>query len=148
MSRLGRFLRVGWAEKEAFVFSLAAMTWTRIALVFYPPRDVARMLKRLNRAFPPADGQRPIVLRQLIRRVMQARHYAPVPTTCLSESLAAQAVLARYGHQGELKIGVQKTKGRFEAHAWLECADQILIGTPTPEGKSYVNLAGSERLAG
>jgi len=148
MNRLRRFLRIRWHEKKAFAFSLAVMTGTRVALAFYTPRDVAAMLDRMNRALPLAAGQRPIALRRLIRRVMQARHYAPVPTTCLSESLAAQAVLAHYGHRGELRIGVQKTEGRFEAHAWLECADQILIGTPTPDGKTYVNLTGAERLAG
>lgn len=148
MNRLARFIKLGWPEKKAFALSLAAMTVTRIALAFYTPREVARMLERINRAFPGPSEARPIALRRLIRRVVQARHYAPVPTTCLSESLAAQAVLARYGHNGELRIGVQKTGGRFEAHAWLECADQILIGTPAPDGKTYVTLAGAERLAG
>jgi hypothetical protein len=148
MSRAGRFLRIPWSEKKAFGISLLAMTATRIALWFFTPRQVARSLDRLSIMFLQAATESPIELRRLIRRIMQARHYAPVPTTCLSESLAAKAVLSRYGHRGELRIGVHKGAGRFEAHAWLECADHILIGTPSPDGKTYVNLAGAERLAG
>ena len=148
MTRFVHFLKLDWPEQQAFGLALLAMSGTRLALFFYTPRDVARMLERVNRAAPRAVGKPSIPLRRLIKRIMQARHYAPVSTTCLSESLAAQALLSRYGHSGELRIGVHKTDGRFEAHAWVECADRILIGTPSPEGKTYVTLAGAERLAG
>lgn len=148
MKRLRRFLNIPRLEKNAFVISLAAMTVTRLALFFFTPRQIARYLDRMSHTYAQTGTEQTIALRRLIRRIMQARHYAPVPTTCLSESLAAQAVLTRYGHRGELRIGIHKSDGRFKAHAWLECEDRILIGTPSPDGEVYVPLAGAERLAG
>ena len=42
------------------------------------------------------------------------------PMTCLRRSLSLQKMLARRGIVTELKIGVRKEKGVFDAHAWLE----------------------------
>ena len=54
--------------------------------------------------------------------------------------IPAAFLLARAGFTSELRIGVKKTDGRFEAHAWLECPDNIIIGNPSPEGKQYSRL--------
>jgi hypothetical protein len=50
-----------------------------------------------------------------------------VPGTCLSRSLAGAIVLARFGYDSQVQIGVSAEKG-FEAHAWLESG-----GTPITE---------------
>src|SRR5690349_7185173 len=127
----------GWrsSEKATFLLSLIAMGGVRLALLFYTPRQIARTLAAINRRRPLRPGAQPLPLRTLVRRVAQASRYSLVPPTCLSEALAAQAVLARHGHASELRIGVRKAGEKFEAHAWLECAGRILIGNPKPEGK-------------
>ena len=49
--------------------------------------------------------------------------------TCLSRSLALQALLARYGQQAELRIGVARQSGdRLDAHAWVELDGRVLLG--------------------
>lgn len=49
-------------------------------------------------------------------------------TTCLSKALALQHLLSENGHRSEVRIGVDKSHGRFSAHAWLLFDDEILIG--------------------
>lgn len=49
-------------------------------------------------------------------------------TTCLSKALALQHLLARNGHDSELRIGVDKSGGLFTAHAWLVHREWILVG--------------------
>lgn len=51
-----------------------------------------------------------------------------IGTTCLSKALALQRLLARNGHDAELRIGVDKSDGRFTAHAWLVYRGQVLVG--------------------
>jgi hypothetical protein len=49
--------------------------------------------------------------------------------TCLPQALAAASLLAHAGHEAELHIGVKKnTKGKLEAHAWVESAGRIVVG--------------------
>jgi hypothetical protein len=46
--------------------------------------------------------------------------------TCLHRSLTLWWLLRRQGVASELRIGVRKEQGRFEAHAWVERAGVAL----------------------
>jgi hypothetical protein len=48
--------------------------------------------------------------------------------TCLSQALAADAMLRRAGRTPTLRIGVAKEGGSLEAHAWLELDGSVLVG--------------------
>jgi hypothetical protein len=49
-------------------------------------------------------------------------------STCLVRALAAQALLTRHGYRPRLTIGVAKSQSRFEAHAWVTCKGEVVIG--------------------
>jgi hypothetical protein len=50
-------------------------------------------------------------------------------STCLTEAVVAQVMLARRGHPATLRIGVARSEeGRFEAHAWVESGGRVMIG--------------------
>jgi hypothetical protein len=60
--------------------------------------------------------------------VTVASRYVPA-ATCLTQALAAQGLLAGRGHSARLCIGVARSAaGRFQAHAWVECAGRVVIG--------------------
>ena len=49
--------------------------------------------------------------------------------TCLTQALSMQVLLGRSGYPSRLYLGVKKSEaGGFEAHAWVECGDCIVIG--------------------
>jgi hypothetical protein len=58
--------------------------------------------------------------------VHSAAHYGPIRPTCLEESLALWYFLNDQGILSQLRIGVRKTDGKFEAHAWVEYQGQTL----------------------
>ena len=54
------------------------------------------------------------------RMVRAGAHYGPLHPTCLVESLALWHLLQTQGIPVQLRIGVRKLSGKFEAHAWVE----------------------------
>jgi len=61
--------------------------------------------------------------------------------TCLTQALAVQAILNRYGCASELHIGVAKSaQGKLEGHAWVESNGRIIIGGPAINVARFVAL--------
>jgi hypothetical protein len=48
-------------------------------------------------------------------------------STCLVRALAASRLLAQNGYKSTLHIGVKRTDGVFEAHAWVEYDGRVII---------------------
>jgi hypothetical protein len=63
----------------------------------------------------------------ICKAVVIAARYVP-GTTCLVQSITGRAMLRRAGCVAELKIGVSKDSSDFQAHAWLENHDSVLLG--------------------
>lgn len=62
-------------------------------------------------------------------------------STCLAEALAAYTMLRRRGYEPLLRIGVrQSDRSLLEAHAWVECHGQIVMGE-VPQIAGYAILA-------
>jgi Transglutaminase-like superfamily len=50
-------------------------------------------------------------------------------STCLVRALATSRLLARNGYKSTLHIGVRRTDGEFEAHAWVEYEGRAIVDT-------------------
>ncbi|QQS42003.1 MAG: lasso peptide biosynthesis B2 protein [Acidobacteriota bacterium] len=49
--------------------------------------------------------------------------------SCLTQAISTSVILRRRGLPSRIRIGVDKEKApEFEAHAWVEVADRIVIG--------------------
>ena len=70
---------------------------------------------------------------RVVWAVVVASRYVPM-STCLTQALAAQVLLARRGFPAHLHIGVAKkgAEARFEAHAWVESQGKVVIGGSEP----------------
>ena len=66
---------------------------------------------------------------QLAWDVGVVSRYVP-RATCLTQALAGQVLLERYGYPALVHVGVTKEegKGTFQAHAWLESDGKVVIG--------------------
>ncbi|MEO5618229.1 MAG: lasso peptide biosynthesis B2 protein [Candidatus Eisenbacteria bacterium] len=102
----------------------AAVLLTAIALTLRRKglRGVEAALRRIQPGCTPdADAVRSAWrARQTARVVAAAARRAPFRATCLARSLTLQWILKRRGIHTDLRLGVRKVSGRFEAHAWLE----------------------------
>ncbi|HUL35887.1 MAG TPA: lasso peptide biosynthesis B2 protein [Candidatus Eisenbacteria bacterium] len=71
-----------------------------------------------------------------VRMVRAAVRYSFVRFTCLEESLGLWYLLQTQGIPAQLRIGVRKSDGKFEAHAWVE-RDGEALNQPDATHKHY-----------
>ncbi|MCU1326409.1 MAG: hypothetical protein JWN34_1779 [Bryobacterales bacterium] len=143
MTRLHRFLRTNAGERRLFAYALAAMAVSRVAIVVFPLRRILAAMSAMNRRWPVLRVS-PVTVQQAAKRISQAARYCP--TTCLSRTLAGHFLMSRLGYPSTPRIGVSKTGGRFAAHAWLECPDNIIIGDQSPDENTYHAVPSLERF--
>lgn len=82
----------------------------------------------------PVQGAAETTIAMTVRMVRAAVKHGPARATCLEESLALWWLLGRQGIPALLRIGIRKQTGKFEAHAWVECAGATLND---PEGLHF-----------
>jgi hypothetical protein len=74
--------------------------------------------------------------RETERVVAIASRHAPYRGNCLSRSLTLWWLLLGQGIQTDLRIGVTRPLGRFEAHAWIEYQG-VVINDRQDVGRRY-----------
>jgi Transglutaminase-like superfamily len=62
----------------------------------------------------------------IARMEAAAARHLPFRTNCLEQSLTLWWLLRRRGIPADLRIGVRKDAGSFEAHAWVETNGTVL----------------------
>jgi hypothetical protein len=134
MRRLKRFANLSWPEQSLLLQAIFLLSLVAVGLRLLPFGLVQRMVILKS----PNSGTGRSV-NNLVWAITAASRCLAMPT-CLNRALAGQALLARYGYESKLEIGVAKNEDlQFEAHAWLVFGEQILIGGP--EVDHYTSLA-------
>lgn len=123
MQRMKRFLGLPKQERWMLVHALAALLVVRVALPFFSLATVDRLAAGMiwRRSQIPSAYRIAWAIRSLARFVPRA--------TCLVQALAGHALLIRYGYVPRLTIGVTKDDRKcLGAHAWVTCANEVVIG--------------------
>ena len=128
MQALIDFLRLCRAHWCLGCAAFGAVLVARIALLILPFRILQRMSEKPQRV-GTLELNRNIPRRSRVAfAVRTASHLVP-GATCLSQALAAQALLRLRGDSVNLCLGAARSdQGTFEAHAWLEADGTIVIG--------------------
>ncbi len=126
---LVKFLNLTSDERGLLISALFYLAAMRVSLWVLP---LQQLLKRLPlRVVTRDNGRENNVLpaERIAWAICAVSRYLPGARSCLVQSLAAQAMLARRGFASRLRIGVAKDENRrLRAHAWVECDGKILIG--------------------
>ena len=147
--------RTPWRRKRSLLLALPLLWKVRLGLWFSSlaalqkrvehwgrgrysaPIDLAR--QKANAADKPEvigaelDIEHVMTWRENHWALSRGARLVPV-ATCLTQALSMQVLLGRAGYPSRLFLGVKKNdKGGFEAHAWVECGDCIVIGGDAPE---------------
>ena len=142
MKQVGRFVQLSPAERRLFLKAGGAVVAVRLGLWILPFPRLRRIVAGLARrpeAHPLALCAYPAPQR-IVRAVVLVSRYVPA-ATCLTQAMAAQVLLARYGYTTSLRIGVAKgERGQLLAHAWLESEGRVVIGGSEADLKQYVSL--------
>ena len=117
-----------WLVVEAWV--LLMLVWTGLRLLSFSRLRsfLARYAGWLCQSTPGLDTD----LTRIPWAVDAVAERFPLPATCLSRALVADAMLRRRGFAAQLRVGVRlcvETPSRLlEAHAWVECGRRVVIG--------------------
>jgi hypothetical protein len=128
MHQMHVFLHLERKEQLFLLEALAVVVAVRLGLWLLPFQKLRALVTEI--------GQRPIGLHsrssvsidRIAWSVRAVSRYVP-RATCLTQALSGKVLLARRGHPTRLHIGVaKKSHEGLEAHAWLECEGQIVLG--------------------
>jgi hypothetical protein len=129
---MSRIAKLGFRD---YVLVFRVIVWTtavRVGLSTLRFRTVRSLM--MDKARPIADGH---TIEQIVWAVQAVGRYIP-NATCLTQALVVQRFLIRSGHRSRLRLGVAKDAVRgFEAHAWVECDERVVIGESA--GESVTN---------
>jgi hypothetical protein len=121
MRRLKRFFQLTRVERRILMRVGLVVGVTRAALWFLSADTVRRLSARVARGTAGS-------LDQLVWAVKTVSRFLP-HATCLTQALAAQALLAGSGVPAQVEIGVAKDDlHRLQAHAWVVCYGQTVLG--------------------
>ena len=123
MRGLKRFMRLSPEKRPLLVQTALILGAVRIGLWLLPFGTLQRLAERAGKKSGTAHP-----VQRLIWAVTAVGRRIP-RSTCLTQALAAQVLLARSGHPSRIQFGVAKDGQRgFEAHAWLVFAGQVILG--------------------
>jgi len=137
MRRLKRFINRPAHERRLLMRAWLLVAAIRTGLWIAPLDLVRRAAVRCT-----TNTRRPADAGHIVWAVITGARYFP-RATCLTQALAAHAMLAGSGQASRIEIGVAKdSASRFEAHAWVICNDRIVLGGP--EVSRYTPLLAFE----
>ena len=90
-----------------------------------------------------ADGEPPVVIGEAVRMVKAAARRIP-GASCLPQSLAVHRILVGEGVATTIRIGVRKSSGALDAHAWVEYAGRPITDPPAVH-QDFTVLAADSR---
>ena len=133
------FLRLPGRDRKLLLETLFLMMKVRLMLWVLP-------FSHIQKSFLETPiNKHDIPLERLIWAVKVSSHYVP-RATCLTNALTGQSLFLKHGYPCMIKIGVGKSdEGEFEAHAWLEYGDEVVIGESEKEYVPLVNFNKKEK---
>src|SRR3954453_11602233 len=118
-----RFLKLPARERLLILEAAILVASVRAALWVIPYRILTKWLR--GRGEPRGEIY---TCPQIAWAVSAVSRYVP-KSTCLTQALAAETLLRKYGHQPSVHIGVAKSDAQsLEAHAWVTVQGRIILG--------------------
>ena len=121
MRTLRRLLALDTSDRILIVRALGWVLLARVGLWFVPFSRLRAVADRVTQGGRPADPRR-------IAWAVEAIAWRIPRASCLTQALAADAMLRRSGRLPNLQIGVVKDRDLLEAHAWVELDGTVLVG--------------------
>jgi hypothetical protein len=123
-----KFLCLPAVQRHLVLQAALLLVAIRLGLGLLPFRTLQRLLARLGQGSTASAQAGAAAVGSIVWAVVGVSHYVP-GATCLTQALAARVLLARYGQQTQLRLGVTRSAaGQFQAHAWVEWQGRVVIG--------------------
>ena len=141
MGTITKCLRLPVEQKILLLRSFVLLALIRIGLKCLRLHTLLKLLDCIQRSSNRRDlSNSPACSVEAIAWAVAAATRLVPRASCLTQALAARAMLLSEGLPSSLHLGVAKTeKGALEAHAWLECQGKIVTGG-SPDLERYALL--------
>lgn len=144
MKRLLKFVRLSRADQGVLIKAGLLLLAIRLGLLVISFPTLLRMLRSwgdrrsFSRDFDPDEA------RKAIWAIERVNPHIP-GASCLTQALAALALLGRMGQSAFLRIGVVREEpGGLSGHAWVEAGGKAVIGNHSDLSR-YTVLTSAER---
>jgi hypothetical protein len=124
MTLIHRFFKLNNETRLLLIKALMVQWIIRLMLWLFSFNRIEKIVKRFSKVKPVGTS---ISLTRITWAVQVMGRFVP-ESTCLVRALSGQVLLGRYGYSSLVKIGVSRNKGEFEAHAWLEHDNEVVLG--------------------
>lgn len=138
-----KFLALQRLERRLLIEALVALPLVALVLATLGARRCYQALSRVAPMVDASNSSGTAASQQasrIARMVRMASRRVPFPATCLVRSMTTWWLLRHQRLPAELRIGVRKQQGRFEAHAWVEHAG-VALDEDAPLAEGYLPFA-------
>lgn len=149
VSRAQSFRRVGVQDFKSYLAALRGRRRLSALRALFDAPIVAQTLRRrgarpllvhLSRHDGRLDPEQSL---DVSRAVDAALAILPISATCLRRSVTLTRELDRLGLASTIHVGVRRSNGEIEAHAWVQSASVVINDDPEVTG-TYGELASGE----
>jgi len=128
MKSLYKFLLLRSHERRLLLKSLLLLWACWLGLKLLPFHTLRRLLEKLTSARHIFSEGESANVAKIVWALAVATRFVPA-TTCLTQAVVGQLLVAQQGEPAVLRIGVTKDEaGNLKAHAWVESRGRIVIG--------------------
>ncbi len=138
MNKIRIFFSSGAHERGMVVRTLFWLWFFRLRNLVLPYRLTKKWMSEEIAIDPSAEMKNDVVIKEVASSVNRCKRYVP-GATCLTQALAARAVMRHYGQASNIRLGVAKSDASIEAHAWVEVEGRIVLGRQ-PNNARYTVL--------
>lgn len=143
MGKFLGFFRLSRQKKRIVLEALVVVATVRTALWVVPFRHIRKRID-LDSAEVTAGSVDWKFVEHAAASVRAVSHYVP-RASCLTQAISMRLLLRRKRLPARIRIGVDREKAPvFEAHAWVEVADRIVIGRLPRHHQRFSVLKPSE----
>ncbi|MCY7285698.1 MAG: lasso peptide biosynthesis B2 protein [Cyanobacteria bacterium CAN_BIN43] len=132
LHKLKSLAQMSGGDRLHLVTAFSILLLIRIGLWLLPFRMVLKLVERLSNPLQVSRRAHPLTspkpISHIVWMVNVSSRYTPGGAKCLARALTTQVLLTQQGYLPDLRIGVTKTAGHLEAHAWVEYQGRVVIG--------------------
>ena len=138
---LRRYRALDAESQRLFRRAALLLPWIRASLRLRGYNPTFAALQRRSNDIPASADAITDPVFNTNRMIHAAARYSLLHYSCLDESLCLWYLLRKQGVSSQLRIGVRKVNGKFEAHAWVEY-NGLAVNQPE---ESHLHYAAFER---
>lgn len=136
MYQIKNFFELPYYKKSLLIKSLVLTIFVQTVLYIIPFSRIQTIISRITKI--QIKQKKPKQIKDIIWAVLVVSSYIP-RATCLVQAITVHILLAHNGYDSTIKIGVNNLKN-FEAHAWVEKNNDIILGKSEMNFVPLLNL--------